>query len=79
MDNLLLAGRCISGDFVSHSSYRVTGTAAATGQAVGVAAALNAQKGCLPAELKWADVEQALQGTRQPDFCYSSGNNDASR
>ena len=33
VDGLLLAGRCISGDFIAHSSYRVTGTAAATGQA----------------------------------------------
>ena len=26
VDGLLLAGRCISGDFIAHSSYRVTGT-----------------------------------------------------
>ena len=61
VDNLLLAGRCISGDFVAHSSYRVTGTAAAMGQAAGVGAALSAQKNCSPAELQWVDVEQALQ------------------
>jgi hypothetical protein len=42
--NLFLGGRCISGDFIAHSSYRVTGTAAATGQASGVAATLGAEK-----------------------------------
>ncbi|MDF2922184.1 MAG: FAD-dependent oxidoreductase [Paenibacillaceae bacterium] len=35
MDNLLMAGRCLSGDFLAHSSYRVTGVAAATGEAAG--------------------------------------------
>lgn len=38
--NLMMAGRCISGDFLSHSSYRVTGTAAPIGEAAGIAAAL---------------------------------------
>jgi len=60
--NLLLAGRCISGDFIAHSSYRVTGTAAATGQAAGAAAALCAQRGRLPAELDWAEIRKLLGG-----------------
>ena len=34
-DNLYMAGRCISGDFVAHASYRVTGSAVAMGEAVG--------------------------------------------
>lgn len=34
-DNLWMAGRCLSGDYVAHSSYRVTGVAVATGEAVG--------------------------------------------
>ncbi len=38
-DNLLLAGRCISGDFYPHASYRVMGNMAATGEAAGFAAA----------------------------------------
>ena len=37
--NLLMAGRCISGDFYAHASYRVTGNAAATGEAAGILAA----------------------------------------
>ena len=39
VDNLYLAGRCISGDFISMASYRVTGSAVAMGEAVGRAAA----------------------------------------
>ena len=35
VDGLLLAGRCISGDFFAHASYRVTGNAVATGEAAG--------------------------------------------
>jgi hypothetical protein len=57
---LLLAGRCISGDFIAHSSYRVTGNAVATGQAAGVAAALAAKNNCLPQDLPWEKVQAAL-------------------
>lgn len=38
-DNLWMAGRCISGDAIAHASYRVTGSAVATGTAAGRAAA----------------------------------------
>ena len=37
--NLLMAGRCLSGDFIAHSSYRVTGDAVVTGEAAGALAA----------------------------------------
>jgi hypothetical protein len=37
--NLLMAGRCVSGDFPAHASYRVTGNAAALGEAAGREAA----------------------------------------
>jgi hypothetical protein len=60
INGLLMAGRCISGDFVAHSSYRVTGNAVAMGQAAGVAAALAAKSGHLPQELAWPDVRAAL-------------------
>ncbi|MBR4221059.1 MAG: FAD-dependent oxidoreductase, partial [Victivallales bacterium] len=39
VDNLLMAGRCISGDFLAHSSYRVTGNAVAMGEGAGYFAA----------------------------------------
>jgi hypothetical protein len=57
---LLLAGRCISGDFVAHSSYRVTGNAVAMGEAAGVAAALAARTNRLPADLPWAEIRAML-------------------
>jgi hypothetical protein len=60
VSNLLLGGRCISGDFVAHSSYRVTGVAAATGQAAGAAAALSAQHNIQPAALSWPTIQGAL-------------------
>jgi hypothetical protein len=40
LDNLLMAGKCISGDQVAHSSYRMTPTCCAMGQAAGTAAAI---------------------------------------
>ncbi len=46
LDNLFLAGRCISGNFYAHASYRVTGNAVATGEAAGKAAAYAALNGC---------------------------------
>jgi hypothetical protein len=63
VDGLLLAGRCISGDFLAHSSYRVTGNAVAMGQAAGAAAALAAQTGRLPHEIDFArEIKTALPG-----------------
>jgi len=35
IDNLFMAGRCISGDFYAHSSYRMSGNAVAMGGALG--------------------------------------------
>lgn len=57
VDGLLMAGRCISGDFVAHSSYRVTGNAVPMGEAAGLGAAVAAKKGVLPHELKWQEIK----------------------
>lgn len=65
VDGLLMAGRCISGDFIAHSSYRVTGNAVAMGQAAGVTAALSAKQVCLPHEVSWVDVREALDEINQ--------------
>ena len=51
VNNLLLAGRCISGDFFAHSSYRVTGNAVAMGEAAGKLAAAAALRGMTPHEV----------------------------
>jgi hypothetical protein len=48
---LMMAGRCISGDFIAHSSYRVTGNAVAMGEAAGKTAAAAALTGRLPQEI----------------------------
>jgi hypothetical protein len=48
LDNLLMAGRCISGDFVAHSSYRVAGPAFRTGEVAGAYAAYCIENKLLP-------------------------------
>lgn len=47
VDNLMMAGRCISGDFFAHASYRVTGNAVAMGEAAGRTAAAAVRYGRL--------------------------------
>jgi hypothetical protein len=64
VDGLLLAGRCISGDFIAHSSYRVTGDAVAMGEAAGVAAALAAQTKRLPQDVPWTEIAGKLEELR---------------
>lgn len=58
VNGLLMAGRCISGDFYAHASYRVTGNSVATGEAVGVAAAVAAHQKITPDQINYIeDVE----------------------
>ncbi len=61
VENLLMAGRCISGDFIAHSSYRVTGNSVPMGEAAGAAAALAAAGDGRPAALEWKAVRAAMQ------------------
>lgn len=56
VQGLLFAGRCISGDFIAHSSYRVTGNAVALGEAAGKAAAVAAKTGKPLSEVKVAEL-----------------------
>ena len=44
VENLLTAGRCISGSFVAHAAYRVTGDCLKMGEAAGVMAAVAAAR-----------------------------------
>ena len=60
LDNLLTAGRCISGTHRAHASYRVMGICLAIGQAAGVAAGLSAAAGIPPRALPAARVQEAL-------------------
>lgn len=55
VDGLMMAGRCISGDFIAHASYRVTGNAVAMGEAAGVTAALAAMSKRMPHEIDWTE------------------------
>ncbi len=60
VDGLMIAGRCISGDFFAHASYRVTGNAVATGEAAGIAASMAAKHSLMPHQLETADVIEKL-------------------
>jgi hypothetical protein len=53
---LMMAGRCISGDFLAHSSYRVTGNAAAMGEAAGAVAAIAAKTSRLPQDVSLKEI-----------------------
>ncbi|GGZ82255.1 FAD-dependent oxidoreductase [Streptomyces bluensis] len=59
-DRLLVAGRCISGTHVAHSSYRVMPIAMATGQAAGACAALSVHEGRAPRDVPAFLVQQEL-------------------
>jgi hypothetical protein len=58
--NLMMAGRCISGDFIAHSSYRISGDAAVLGEAAGIAAAAAIRLGVDPSDVPFADVKSEL-------------------
>ncbi|GAA4934650.1 FAD-dependent oxidoreductase [Streptomyces coeruleoprunus] len=68
-DHLLVAGRCISGTHVAHSSYRVMPIAMATGQAAGVCAALAVRRDRRPRDVHHTLVQRELlrQGARLRD------------
>jgi hypothetical protein len=61
VDGLMMAGRCISGDFVAHASYRVTGNAVAMGEAAGAVAAIAAQSNRAPHEINWKEGADILE------------------
>jgi hypothetical protein len=53
VNGLMMAGRCISGDFFAHASYRVTGNAVAMGEAAGKVAGQAALNNKLPQEIEY--------------------------
>ena len=57
VDNVMMAGRCISGDFYAHASYRVTGNAVPMGEAAGRVAAKAALSNKLPKEIDWSPLK----------------------
>ena len=60
-ENLLVAGRCISGSHEAHSSYRVMPIAMATGHAAGVCAALAARARTSPRSVPAGEVQAELR------------------
>lgn len=66
IDNLLMGGRCISGDFFAHSSYRVTGNAVPIGEAAGFGAARAALHHIAPQEVEeipfLANINESSKG-----------------
>ncbi|MHB1156545.1 MAG: FAD-dependent oxidoreductase [Phycisphaerales bacterium] len=74
IDNLFLAGRIISASHVAFGSTRVMATCAHGGQAVGMAAAMCAERNLLPRDLSGgealAELQRRLMRTTQylPDF-----------
>ncbi|HEX3074625.1 MAG TPA: FAD-dependent oxidoreductase [Ignavibacteriales bacterium] len=60
VNNIVMAGRCISGTHEAHSSYRVMPISMATGQAAGVCAAIAAEKNISPKRVPYKDVQQEL-------------------
>jgi hypothetical protein len=61
VDGLMMAGRCISGDFIAHASYRVTGNATRMGEAAGAVAAVAATTKRLPHEVPWSEGQAMLE------------------
>lgn len=68
IENLLAAGRCISGTHKAHSSYRVMNICMAMGEAAGVAAALSVEQGLSPRRLDPGAVQQVLTDKGIPLF-----------
>ena len=63
VENLLVAGRCLSADRMAASALRVQGTCMATGQAAGAAAALAASRGCDTRAVPIAELRAALRAS----------------
>jgi hypothetical protein len=61
VDGLMMAGRNISGDFIAHASYRVTGNATRMGECAGVVAALAAKTQRLPQQVPWAEAAAVME------------------
>jgi hypothetical protein len=66
VDNLLVAGRCIAGDEISHASVRSMMCCAVTGQGAGVAAAISVKDGVIARDVHVGRVQAELlrQGVR---------------
>ena len=66
VENLLVAGRCVAGDKISHAATRQMVCCIATGQGAGVAAAVSIKENTICREVDILEVQKALknQGVR---------------
>jgi hypothetical protein len=62
VDNLLVAGRCVAGDKVSHAATRNQMCCAVTGQAAGAAAAVSLRDGRTSGSVDVSRVQAELRG-----------------
>ena len=60
MDNLLVAGRCVSTEFHAMAAVRIIAICMATGEAAGIAAELSLKDGVTPRQLDGRRVRQAM-------------------
>jgi hypothetical protein len=60
VDNLFVAGRCVSTDFHALAAVRIIAMCMSTGQAAGVAASLCIKQNCTPRELDGKQVRQVM-------------------
>lgn len=72
VENLLLAGRNISGSHMAHSNFRVMPIVANVGQAAGIAAALSVSRGVSPRELPARAIQEVLiqTGVEAPEAVH---------
>jgi hypothetical protein len=61
LDNVLVAGRCVSADRMVHGSIRVMPGCFITGQAAGSAAAMAAERGSLTRDIDVKDLQRRLK------------------
>lgn len=64
VDNLLMAGRCISAEHESQASLRIQQTCMSLGQAAGATAALSIKEGVTPRQLSATDLVKQLEKDR---------------
>ena len=61
IENLLVAGRCVAGDKISHAATRSMMCCTVTGQAAGVAAAVSIKNGVCSSSVNVNSVQKALR------------------
>ena len=71
IDNLMMAGRCVSAGHRAEASLRIQQTCMSTGEAAGVAAALGLQANTTPRELEPACVLDQLDKDRDVEPAFS--------